>query len=541
MKHCRLFFLLGALLLCGAAFAQPSTLKVGMLPGEKWWGGHDNPDAWKIKLTGDYAFPFDETMVFTADFRTDTYGNNCVPFLVSTKGRYIWSDGPFKMSFNKGVISLEGTAPIEYLEGVGTLKEAYLAASKAHFAPAGKLPPEEFITRPQYNTWIELMYNQNQADILRYAHAIADNGFPTGAVLMIDDNWQKYYGNYDFKPERFPDPKAMMDELHAMGFKVMLWVCPYISPDSPEYRELAKKGYFAKDPKEDRPAIVPWWNGYSAMLDMSNPAAKAWMVGKLREMQTKYGVDGYKFDAGDAANYSPERIRVFDGKSYGPEHTRLWCKMADDFPYNELRASWKLAGEPIVMRLCDKKADWPTVARLVPAMLAAGMEGHLFVCPDMIGGGEYTSFLDVDPKDIDQEMIVRSCQVHAMMPMMQFSVAPWRILSKENMDICKAAAWKHVELAPYLLEEARKGSVSGEPVARPMEYAFPGQGFEGCVDQYMLGDRYLVAPMLTPGTTRTVTLPKGRWQDETGRTYKGGKTYTLDVPLDRIPLFIKIK
>lgn len=542
MKSLKTVLLLFVLLLDGSFQALSENLTVSMLPGEKWWGGLDNPHAWKlIESGGHYTFPMDETTDVAMDFTRETYSNNCVPFFVSTAGRYIWSDETLKAVFKEGVITLESPGKIIFQEAGKTLKEAYMAASAAHFPPSGKLPPEEFLTRPQYNTWIELMYNQNQEDILKYAHAIADNGFPTGAVLMVDDNWQKYYGNYDFKPERFSDPKAMMDELHGMGFRVMLWVCPYVSPDSPEYRELAKKGYFVLDVKEDRPAIIQWWNGYSAMLDMSNPGARAWMVGKLKEMQEKYGVDGFKFDAGDGASYSPEKIRVFDGKSYGPKHTELWCRMYEDFPYNELRASWKLAGEPIVMRLCDKKADWAAVRGLVPAMLAAGMEGHLFTCPDMIGGGEFTSFLDVDPADIDQEQIVRSCQVHAMMPMMQFSVAPWRILTKENMEICRAAAWKHVELAPYLLEKTKEGTVNGVPVARPMEFEFPGQGFEGCNDQYMLGDKYLVAPMLEKGTSRSVKLPKGRWQDETGHKYKGGKSYVIDVPLDRIPIFTLVK
>ena len=530
-----------ALALCVPVLMSAQTLSVQMLPGEKWWGGIDNPDSWELKLQDDYAFPFDETTSITIDLRETSYSNNAVPFLVSTKGRYIWSDNAFMIKLEKGLMTFEGSAPIELVNAGTTLREAYLAASSAHFPPKGQLPPEEFITRPQYNTWIELMYNQNQDDILRYAHAIKDNGFPTGAVLMIDDNWQKYYGNYDFKPERFPDPKAMMDELHSMGYRVMLWVCPFVSPDSPEYRELAKLGYFVKDVVKDKPAIIEWWNGCSAMLDMSNPDARAWMVSKLRQMQEKYGVDGFKFDAGDARNYQAENIRVFDNKSYGPEHTRLWCKLADDFPYNELRASWKLAGEPIVMRLCDKRADWMTVRNLVPSMVASGIQGHIFVCPDMIGGGEWTSFLNVKPEDIDQELIVRSCQVHALMPMMQFSVAPWRILSKENMEICRAAAWRHVELATYLLEQSQKGAQTGEPVVRIMEYEFPNEGFESCVDQYMLGDRYLVAPMLDPGTRRQVKLPKGRWMDENGLKFKGGKSYDIDVPLDRIPVFTKIK
>ena len=520
------------------ACAQPDTFTVKMLPGEYWWGAFDNPSAWKInEAGGTYAFPLDATADFTVDFRTDTYSNNCVPFLASSKGRYIWSDGAFKATFKEGVMTFEGTAPIELKEAGTTLREAYLAASAAHFPPSGVIPPEAFLARPQYNTWIELTYNQIEADILRYAEDIVSNGFPTDAVFMIDDNWQKYYGNFEFKPDRFPDPKGMMDKLHKMGFKVMFWLSPYVSPDSPEFRELEAKGVFALDPAEDRPAILNWWNGYSAMLDMSNPAACEWLAGKLHEMQEKYDVDGFKFDAGDAANYTPARIRVYDGKSYGPDHTELWCKFAGEFPYNELRASWKMAGQPVVMRLCDKKYAWEAVGTLVPAMINASMEGHIYVCPDMIGGGEFTSFLDLDPSEIDQEQIVRSCQIHAVMPMMQFSVAPWRILSKENLDICRKAAWLHAELGPYLVEQARKGSVSGEPIVRPKDYAFPGEGFEGCADQYMLGEKYLMAPMQVPGTERSVKLPQGTWQDEAGKVYEGGRTYTIEVPLDRIPIF----
>ena len=79
----------------------------------------------------------------------------------------------------------------------------------------------------------------------------------------------------------------------------------------------------------------------------------------------------------------------------------------------------------------------------------------------------------------------------------------------------------------------------GEPIVRAMDYMFPGQGFEECNDQNMLGDKYLVAPVMDSGTSRTVKLPKGRWIDENGKKYKGGKTYTLEVPLSRLPIFTR--
>ncbi len=60
--------------------------------------------------------------------------------------------------------------------------------------------------------------------------------------------------------------------------------------------------------------------------------------------------------------------------------------------------------------------------------MSQSVMGYSYTCPDMIGGGEFGSFLN--SKTIDEELVVRSAQVHALMPMMQFSVAPWRVLSK---------------------------------------------------------------------------------------------------------------
>ena len=424
---------------------------------------------------------------------TQNFNNQTTPLLISNKGRYIWCDGPFQFQLRDGKIRIESArGTIEYATAGNTLKEAYLTASGKYLPPAGILPPELFFSKPQYNTWIELIYNQNQEDILKYARSIIDNGFPTG-ILMIDDNWQKDYGNFNFRPDKFPNPKAMVDELHAMGFKVMLWVSPFVSPDSEEFRYLKTKGYLVKRKGSDQPAILDWWNGSSACYDLSNPEAYNHLRSTLKKMQQDYHIDGFKFDAGDPERYPEKEVDVFDRQSYDTEQTYLWAKLGLEFPYNEFRACWKLGGQPLVQRLGDKKYSWDGVASLVPSMIAAGLLGYSYACPDMIGGGEYSSFQGIDASGFDQTLIVRSCQIHSMMPMMQ------------------------------------------------LDYAFPNQGFEECRDQYMLGDKYLVAPIMSSGNTRTVKLPKGKWKDDLGKVYKGGKTYTLDVPLSRLPWFVEVK
>lgn len=517
-------------LLVASVWAEAqTTTEISLLPNEKWWGG----------FTGlGYMMPY-QASERVYNLRTENFNNQSVPYLLSNKGRYIAADTPFAYQFQEEKIVItptRGTVSCQSSKG-NDLKSAYQAVSKQYFPPSGTIPPEVFFTKPQYNTWIELIYNQNQKDVLAYAQAIIDNGMPTG-VIMIDDNWQKDYGVWQFRPDKFPSPKEMIAKLHQMGFKVMVWVCPFVSPDSQEYRFLRDKGYLIKKKGSHTPAILDWWNGLSACYDLSNPDAFKHFVGELQQLQKEYGIDGFKFDAGDPERYLAEAIDVFDQKSYDTEQTYLWGKLGLAFPYNEFRACWKLGGQPLVQRLGDKSYSWNGVARLIPDMIAAGLNGYAYACPDMIGGGEYGSFLNVDPTKFNQKLIVRSCQIHAMMPMMQFSVAPWRILSKENLDICvKYAKW-HEQLGSYLIEQAKQSAKTGEPIVRSMEYAFPNQGFADCKDQYMLGDKYLVAPVITESDTRTIKLPKGTWRDDQGKKYKGGKAYTLQVPLDRLPYFI---
>lgn len=497
---------------------------------EYWWGG---VVAYGSKMP--YIQPIAEF-----DLSLQNGNNQVVPLFLSSKGRYIWSDSPYKFEIKDQTLILKSDYEKISVQTVGkTLQDAYLAASQKHFPPTGELPNPLFFTMPQYNTWIELMYNQNQTDIMRYAESIIENDFPVG-VLMIDDNWQRYYGNFDFRAEKFPDPKGMVDKLHEMGFKVMLWICPFVSADSPEFRMLRDKGYLLKEKGSDNPAIVHWWNGFSACYDLTNPAAKDYFVSILKKMQSDYGIDGFKLDAGDNQFYDPEKIDSYKKDAKSVDHTMAWASIGLEFPFNEYRAGWRMGGEALVQRLGDKDYSWEAVGMLIPDMIAAGLFGYAYACPDMIGGGQFTAFMGIDDDSFDQELIVRSAQTHALMPMMQFSVAPWRILNDENLAIVRNAARLHEKFGDYILNCAKESAKTGEPIVRHMEYSFPNQGFETTKDQFMLGEKYLVAPVVSPENIRVVKLPKGKWKDDKGKMYKGGKAYTINLPLERLLYFEKM-
>lgn len=516
--------------------------EVASLPGEVWYGAYTAQAFNGTPLEKIVFQPFPAEYGWK-DLRYDNNSNQAAPLLLSNKGRYVWSDKAFAFSLHKGdLMLLSDSEALEARIGGSTLREAYLAAMRAHFPPSGRTPSETLFRVPQYNTWIELGHDQNQHDILRYARGIIENGFPAG-VFMIDDQWTSGYGTLDFNKALFPDAKGMVDELHRLGFRVMVWVSPFITPDSPEYRSLYSMDALVRRKDNGRPAMIRWWNGYSACLDLSKPSAAGWLRRKLDWLQETYGIDGFKLDAVDFDFYT-SKSKVFPNEESNAdpnEQCWLYTQLAAEYELSELRASWKGGNIPVSQRLQDKGYSWDDLQLIVPDMVSAGLIGLPFTCPDMIGGGLLSTFENVDPDSFDQELIIRSAQAQVMMPMMQFSVAPWRILDREHLDICRAAAIRHSELGDEIFRMALQAAIDGEPIVRHMEYMFPAQGFETCRDQYMLGDKYLVAPVLEKGGRRVVRLPKGTWVDDQGRTYKGGKAYTLQVALDRIPYFIKTR
>lgn len=525
-------------LLCGLALMAALTALADerivspVRENERWWGG-----ATILGREQPYA-DLDER-----DQGVSNFSNQTAPFFVSNAGRYIWSEQPLKFSFSNGVPRVASAARIEVQQAGSTLKEAFLAAAARHFPPTGTMPPKVFFERPQYNHGVEsFLAGRNQKSVEEYAAAIEAHGYPMG-VLIVDDYWMRDFGVWRFDREAFPDPKGMVDRLHRRGATVMLWLVPYVSADSLEGLDLYNKRLVVERPtatKHNYAAIVKWWSGYSFAYDFSVPEAEERFVSTLKGLQKEFGVDGFKFDGADLAHYtrsSPTGCRFRRDGYTAADNCRDFSRIASAFPCNELRASYRSAGLPLVQRLQDKAHSWDALDELIPDMLAAGILGYAYTCADMIGGGLSEDFF-AKKFAIDRKLFVRSCQVHALMPMMQFSLAPWRVLDEDGQAACRAAVALHVEFAPTILELARHAAKTGEPIVRLMEYEFPHQGLETVRDQFMLGPDWLVAPVIRADDARTVRLPKGTWEDDLGGVHVGPKTLELkDVPLARIPRF----
>ena len=523
-----------------SAMAQPTAVE--MLPGEHWWGVANFFGA---------KMPFSAETKLSIDLRKDNFYNQSASFMVSDKGRVIWCARQCLFEMADGRIAVTPDAAGEEVRLVSagaTLREAFRHAARTYFPPSGKMPDPLFFSAPQYNTWIELTYHQNEKDILAYAQAMLDNGLPPG-VFMIDDTWQAGYGDWRFEPTRFADPKGMVARLHAQGFKVILWMCPWVGMDTPAFRRLAwgynpddvrgwpTKGGFVTDPaRKGAPAAVEWWNGYSAMLDLTHPNARAWFDETLDGLVRDFGVDGFKFDGGSVRRYALG-YGVHDRTASSGEQCMAFARYSLRYPVCEYRNVWRLQGQPIVMRLHDKNHSWAHLRLLIPDMVAGGLLGYPFVCPDMIGGGQWVAFLPGSP--FDPELFVRSAQVHALCGMMQFSASPWRVLDAAHQRIVRdLVRMRQTKFAAKFTALAAECGRTGEPMIRNLEYVFPGRGYAAVKDQFMMGDFLLVAPVVEKGATaRKVVLPPGKWRADDGAAVVGPAEITVEAPLARLPYF----
>lgn len=530
----RLSFLLLAFSTVTGALSSERTLS--LLSGEHWWGGAAGFGT---------QMPFDGKSKVVMELDKSNYDNPASPFLISDYGRSVWCTKPPRFTFSEGSLSIvcsDGEIIVD--ENGKTLSGAFRSVAK-RFVLENEIPDELLFSSPQYNTWIELTYNQNERDILAYAQSMIDHGLPPG-VLMIDDTWQEDYGMWYFSPRRFQNPKEMCEKLHGQGFKIMLWMCPFVSMDSPAYRDIVgglhykgPGGFVANKAKawSNDPATISWWNGRSAMLDFTHPNAGAWYSGVLQRLMKDYGIDGFKFDGGDICYYTRGTM-AFDVAATAVDQAAAYGRFPLASRVSEYRNSYANCGKPVAVRLLDKGHNWEALGKLIPDMLATGLTGHPFVCPDMIGGGDFVAFLP--GSTFDEELFIRSAQIHALAPMMQFSASPWRVLSEAGQVAVKKAVDIRRLFAKDIVAIAHASGSTGEPMMRCMEYVFPKCGYSSISDQFMMGDKLLVAPQTKKGAqSRKVVIPPGKWASDEGKTIEGPCIVEEQTPINRLPYYIR--
>lgn len=349
--------------------------------------------------------------------------------------------------------------------------------------------------------------------------------------------------------EFYPDLAGLVRDLRGRGYRFLAYANPFIDTMLPNhFSEMAEQGLLLTN-AEGEPYDFPAPNGLSAHPDLTNPAARDYVVNALRAMIADYGFDGWMQDFSE---WTPLDAQSSTGETGDVLHNRftlLWQQMAmeafeaerPDGDYAVFgRAGWRgVQGLSQIHWIGDQEANFepedglPTV---VPGMLGLGLAGQPNVTHDIAGfsGGPST-----------KELYFRWTELGAFTPIMRTHEGNARDRNwdwnsdEETIQHFRRFVRIHQLLTPLFVELADRSQQSSRPMVEHLMLRYPeDRETWGIDDQYLLGS-LLVAPISAEGqSTRSVYLPEGRWFHVwTGEEYTGPVRIDVEAPLGSPPVF----
>ncbi|KAL2735533.1 myogenesis-regulating glycosidase isoform X1 [Vespula squamosa] len=407
-------------------------------------------------------------------------------------------------------------------------------------------PNERMIKHPIWSTWARYKVNISEFVIEDFAIDIIKHGF-NNSQLEIDDNWETCYGSAEFDRSKFPFIIRLTQKLKYRGFRVTLWIHPFINKNcEPAYSTALENSYFVKSTtgKVD----MQWWQGTeSATIDFTNPEAVEWWVARLKLLE-EYDIDSFKFDAGEGS-WLPQIPSLNSSLDVQPgiftkDYVTALAKNFDD--NIEVRVGWRSQDLPIFVRMIDKDSTWTWnngLPTLITTLLQMNLNGYVFVLPDMIGGNGYLNGALNGTVYPPKELFIRWLQANVFMPSLQYSFVPWDY-DNETVAICKKYTDLHADITPLILDRMNESIKTGAPLNPPIWWVDPTDKTAHKInDEYLLGEEILVAPVIEEGAvSRDIYLPIGLWRDASDNvTYVGpGWIRNYDAPLDKLPYFYRL-
>ncbi|CAF4861266.1 unnamed protein product [Pieris macdunnoughi] len=418
-------------------------------------------------------------------------------------------------------------------------KVAHQHAVDTYLGKPSGIPDYRMIQYPIWSTWARYSREIDQENLWAFANEIKDSGFPN-AQFEIDDLWEICYGSLTVDERKLPNLKQLVQDIKGLGFRVAIWVHPFINKDcEPWYSEALGKGYLVLN--EEGSPDSSWWNNNGSIpgyIDFTNPEASAWYTSRVQEIIDTYDIDTLKFDAGESS-WSPQ-IPVQNGDiDLHPGHiVQSYVRAVAEFgSMIEVRSGMRTQDLPVFVRMVDKDTYWGFnngLQTMIPTLLAMNLNGYTLVLPDMIGGNGYN-------EKPSKELFVRWLQVNVFMPTLQYSFVPWDH-DDEAVEICRKYTQIHADYADEIVAAMEASVKVGTPVNPPIWWLDPTDEQALAVwDEFLLGERILAAPVVEEGAvSRDIYLPRGTWKDgNTGDIYTGPTTLTAyPAPLDILPYFI---
>ncbi len=480
--------------------------------------------------------------------------NISVPLMLSSKGYGIFWNSMARSRFNNRFanylyVSSEVADVIDYYFLYGPEFDKIIASYREL---TGQVP---MFGKWAYGFWQCKNRYKSQDEILGVASKYRELHIPVDNIVQ-DWFWWNRKGEFVFN-KNYPDPKAMVDQLHSENFHLMISIWPFFEPGSTNYDYMQSKGWFVDKFKYAKP---PYHTDAMAVYDATDPEARKYYWDLVNKGLFSIGADAWWMDTTEPETEGQEENillnhklaagsgnlyvnayplldtqGVYQGQRSASDKKRVFILSRSAFSGSQRNGVTAWSG--------DINSDWLSFRRQVPAGLNFALSGIPYWTTD-IGGFVFGS--PADPAF--RELFVRWFQYGTFNPILRvhgtrnpdenelWSYGPEAQRILVNFDRLR------YRMLPYIYSLAWKTTSEAYTPMRPLVMDFrTDPRAQNIGNQFMFGPDLLVNPVTEPvATTRQVYLPIAKWYDFwTGSVSAGGQTVNAIAPLDRLPLYVR--
>jgi alpha-D-xyloside xylohydrolase len=440
-----------------------------------------------------------------------------------------------------------------------------------------------------YGFWQSRQRYETQEQLLGVLREYRKQGWPVDNMVQDWFYWpENGWGSHDFDKARFPDPKAMVEEVHKANARIMISIWGKFYSNTDNYKELASKGYMWTKNVED--GALDWVGpGYkNSHYDPYTKEARDIYYRQMKPKLVDLGFDAWWMDNTEPdvlSNTRPADFKKLIGPTvygggeitfnpYSLVHTEgFYSHLKNDQP-EKRQFILSRSGFAGIQRNAtavwsgDTASRWNNLYDQISAGVSISMSGIPNWTHDIGGYAQETRFQVGDvgsaqenrstgikqgnPEDIKEwrELNLRWFQFGAFSPLFR---SHGEVVKREINEISPAGSpmresmvWYdqlRYRLMPYIYSTAAETHYESGSIMRGLVMDFPqDDAVKNINDQYLFGHNMLVAPVYVYGAReRSVYLPKGaNWYDlYTGELHKGGTKATIKAPETRMPVLVK--
>jgi len=399
-----------------------------------------------------------------------------------------------------------------------------------------------------FGTWMSRMSYFSAEEVNTICKRLRNEDYPCD-VIHIDTGWfvTDWLCEWQFNPERFPDPQQFIHNLRKNGFKVSLWQMPYIAAQAAQHDEaLAEKFMCLLKKSEQQGGSNFSALDYAGTIDFTYPEAVEWYKNLLRNL-LEMGVVCIKTDFGEEIHMDAEY------HSMKPEllnnlYALLYQKAAFEVTKEVTGEGivWARAGWAGCQRYPlhwggDSACSWDGLAGSLKGGLHLGLSGFGYWSHDVPGFHGVPDFMN---SVVPDDLYVRWTQFGVFTSHLRYHGTSKREPYEYPAVSGIVRNWLKLRYAliPYMMEQSKKITTSGYPMLRALLFHHPEDKMCWHIDdQYYFGDDFLVAPMMNSENRRDVYLPGGIWVNLFSGKITNGNCWLNDfeVPMDEMPVWMK--